>query len=105
VHFLIRLDGQVVGVQSVMRTLSRRGAPAELVRLTLDRARLVRPDWTLTATGSSASPAPRPSMSGTPALFALEETALRSHSPVGPGAQPRSTPRAKVSQREGSPVW
>jgi RimJ/RimL family protein N-acetyltransferase len=125
VHFLIRLDGQVVGVQSVMATdfgvtrevqtgswlgmahqrhgigtemraavllfafdhlgarrarteafvdnvasqrvsarlgyrpdggatLARRGAPADLVRLTLDRARFVRPDWTLTATGVSA---------------------------------------------------
>ncbi len=35
-------------------TLARRGAPADLVRLTVDRAQFVRPDWTLTATGVSA---------------------------------------------------
>jgi RimJ/RimL family protein N-acetyltransferase len=35
-------------------TVARRGASADLVRLTLDRAQFVRPDWTLTATGVSA---------------------------------------------------
>lgn len=35
-------------------TLARRGAPADLVRLSLDRAQFVRPAWTLTATGVSA---------------------------------------------------